>query len=329
MKLKNIILATIGLFVISISFAQKIELLSTGVKSSLRGLSVVNQNIIWASGSGGTVLKTTNGGISWQQIAVPNFEKRDFRDIEAFDSNTAIIMAIAEPAQILKTIDGGQNWTIVFTDSTKEMFLDAMFFKDEKNGIVVGDPINNKAFIATTSNAGNSWIKQSNNPVFDSGEAFFASSGSNVFLQKNTTFFVSGGKQSNLYTNNKKIELPINKGLTSTGANAISILKNNAIVVGGDFTKDSSTNGNCILYNIKTKKITVPNTLPSGYRSCVIQINKKLAFACGLNGVDISNDSGLNWKNISKEGFHIVAKSKNGNAVFFAGSKGKIGRLVN
>jgi len=328
MKRIKLLLIALNVMLISICTAQKIELLSTGVKSSLRGLSVVNDNIIWASGSNGTVLKSTNAGITWQQIIIPNFEKRDFRDIEAFDSNTAIIMSIAEPAHILKTTDGGKNWNIVFADSTKGMFLDAMYFKDAKNGIVVGDPINNKAFIATTSNAGKTWIINNNTPELANGEAFFASSGSNIFLQKANIFFVSGGKQSNLYFNNKKLEIPINKGLESTGANSISVFKNTAIIVGGDFTKDSSTTGNCILLNLKTKQFTTPTTLPTGYRSCVIQLNKKQAVTCGINGVDLSNDSGMNWSNISKEGFHVVAKAEKGKAVYFAGSKGGIGKLI-
>lgn len=309
--------------------AQQIELLNSGSKSSLRGLCVVDENIVWASGSNGTVLKSTNGGKSFETIAVKGFEKRDFRDIEAFDSNTAIIMAIAEPAQILKTIDGGKTWNIVFTDSTKGMFLDAMYFKDDKNGIVIGDPINNKTFLAITSDGGNSWQTQSHTNAMAEGEAFFASSGSNIFLHKKDRFIVSGGKHSNLYYNEQKFEIPINKGLESTGANSISVYKNIAIIVGGDFKKDADTTGNCVLFNLKTKQFIQPTTHPSGYRSCVIQLHKGFAITCGINGVDISNDNGLNWKNISKEGFHVVAKAKKGKAIFFAGSKGKIAKLVN
>ncbi len=333
----------------SICTAQKIELLSTNVKSSLRGLCVVDENIIWASGSNGTVLKSTNGGKSFTTIAVKGFEKKDFRDIEAFDSNTAIIMAIAEPAYILKTIDGGITWKTVFTDSTKGMFLDAMYFKDANNGIVIGDPISfndfleekkiaptspcinlngNVAFIATTNDAGNTWQKFTTLKMLDTGESFFASSGSNIALNKNKTFFVSGGKQSNLYFNNKKFEIPINKGLESTGANSISIEKSNVIIVGGDFKNDSAATNNCVLFNTKTLQFTQPKTYPTGYRSCVIQLQKGFAITCGINGVDMSTNYGMNWKNISKEGFHVVVKAKKGKAVFFAGSKGRIGKFI-
>lgn len=313
---------------IQFSDAQKINILTSGNKTSFRGLSVVNNNIIWASGSNGTVAKSTNGGINWQWIKVAGFEKNDFRDIEAFDSNTAIIMSIASPAYILKTTDGGTNWETVFTDTTKEMFLDAMYFKDNKNGVVVGDPVNYKTFIATTNNGGNTWTKQDSTPILANGEAFFASSGSNIFTQKNNAYFVSGGKKSRLYINNNAIEIPMVEGLESTGANSINFYKNNAIIVGGDFTKDTITSQHCALFNAKNKKISLPKRPPTGYRSCVTFIKKKIAITCGLSGVDISYDAGINWKNISKESFNTVAKAKKGNSVFFAGNKGKIGFLI-
>jgi len=329
MKIYRILLVVLFITFLHFSFAQKIEIVSSGTKTSVRGLCVVDDKIIWASGSNGMVAKSTDGGNIFSWMQVPNFEKRDFRDIEAFDSNTAIIIAIAEPAQILKTIDGGKHWEIVFTDSTKGMFLDAMSFRDNKKGIVIGDPINNKTFIATTKNGGNTWEKANKNLIIlDSGEAFFASSGSNIVYQKKKMLFVSGGKKSNLYYKNKKYELPIVQGLESTGANSIDVYNNNAIIVGGDFSKDSSTANNCVLVDLKKMIFTQPQTSPTGYRSSVIYINQNTAVACGLNGIDISNDTGLNWRKISNDGFHVIKKSKIGKAVFLAGSKGRIAKLI-
>ena len=83
-------------------------------KAGLRGLSVVNQNVIWASGTGGTVLKTIDGGKTWSVMKVPDAEKLDFRDIEAFDANTAYILSIGngESSRIYKTTDGGKTWRL-------------------------------------------------------------------------------------------------------------------------------------------------------------------------------------------------------------------------
>src|SRR5687767_15448661 len=106
----------------------RLEILTSGTKTSLRGLSVVNDQVIWVSGSNGTVGKSTNGGKNWKWMTVKGFEKNDFRDIEAFDASTAIIMSVDAPAYILKTIDGGETWKVVFENRTKGMFLDAMEF---------------------------------------------------------------------------------------------------------------------------------------------------------------------------------------------------------
>src|SRR6476660_3425577 len=83
----------------------EVILLTSGTKTSLRGLSVVNDNVIWVSGSHGMVGKSLNSGKNWNWMTVKGFEKVEFRDIEAFDGNTAIIMAVDSPAYILKTID--------------------------------------------------------------------------------------------------------------------------------------------------------------------------------------------------------------------------------
>lgn len=320
------------------SHAQKIEILTTGTKTSIRGLSVVSDKIIWASGSNGAVGKSVDAGKTWQWVTVKNFEKRDFRDIEAFDAKTAIIMAIAEPGNILKTIDGGKTWKTVFTDSTKGMFLDAMEFWNRDSGIVLGDPINGKFFIARSFDGGNNWqkIPLDKLPSADSGEACFASSGTNVKkLDRDEACFVSGGLRSRLFIRDEKIDLPVVQGKETTGANSVAIsddrkLKGgqHIIVVGGDFSNDASSQKNCALTNDHGKTWIVPAVPPHGYRSCVEFITKNKLITCGTSGVDISNDQGLNWVLISKESFHVCRKAKKGKTVFLAGTNGRIAKLV-
>ena len=340
--MKKIIALLTLTFITSLIIAQTpvVELLTSGTKTSLRGLSVVNDNIVWVSGSNGTVGKSTNAGKNWKWMKVNGFEKTDFRDIEAFDANTAIIMGVAEPAYILKTNDGGESWRVVYENKTKGMFLDAMDFANNQRGIVVGDPINGKIFIARTNNSGNTWEEieeKQARPVADSGEAFFAASGSNVKLFTNDEFFiVSGGLRSRLITNSSAIDLPVIQGKESTGANAIDIYDNGMpkkpgqrmVVVGGDFSADSLVEKNCFYTLNGGKTWLAPDTPPHGYRSSVEYLSKKDLLACGLNGVDYSSDNGKNWKWISKEGFHVCRIARVGTTVFLAGGNGKIGKVV-
>src|SRR5829696_4916975 len=96
--------------------------------AGFRGLSVVSEKIVWASGTGGTVIRTIDGGKSWKVIVVPGAVKLDFRDIEAFDSNTAYILSIGngESSRIYKTVDGGMTWALQFTNKNEKAFFDAI-----------------------------------------------------------------------------------------------------------------------------------------------------------------------------------------------------------
>jgi photosystem II stability/assembly factor-like uncharacterized protein len=328
-----------------------VEVLATGTKTSIRGLSVVNDNIVWVSGSNGMVGRSNDAGKTWKWFNAKKFIpddsmklKADFRDIEAFDDATAIILSVDAPAYILKTNDGGETWKPVYENKAPGMFLDAMEFWNERSGIVIGDPIGKSGqaekrfFIARTFDGGNSWqeIPFDKRPVAGSGEACFAASGTNIrTVSRSEAVFVSGGLRSRLFSKDRPAELPVIQGSEMTGANSIAIADNTRrkpgrkmIIVAGDYLRSNSTDKNCVFTTDGGKTWQPPRTPPNGYRSCVEYISATRAVTCGLTGVDFTGDGGLNWTSISKEGFHVCRKAKSGTAVFFAGGNGKIGKLV-
>lgn len=340
MFLHKRIIITVALLCAMQAYAQHftIQFMDSGRQCSLRGLSVVNDDIIWASGSNGNIARSTDGGKTFSWIIPAGFETRDFRDIEAFDSNTAIIMAIAEPAVMLKTVNGGKSWDKVFESNARGMFLDAMDFDLEGNGIVVGDPINNKLFIATTDNYGDSWriLKDKHNTyTVSKGEAMFASSGTNVqtsWMKNKSVFIVTGGIDSRLFVQGQPIDLSIQKGMESTGANSVAVndYTGKVVIAGGDFNNPLSGKSNLQLLSFKDDKIlsTLPQTPPAGYRSCVEFIANDTLITCGITGADISTDGGLNWQQISTESFHVCQKAKLSGAIFLAGKNGRIAKLI-
>lgn len=329
--MRRLVVMAMMLLFTHFSTGQTVKLLTSGTKTSIRGLSVVDDQTVWVSGSNGTIGRSIDGGKTWKWMIVRGFEKTEFRDIEAFDDMTAIIMGIAEPAYLLKTIDGGENWKVVFEDKTKGMFLDAMEFWNDQSGIVIGDPINGRFFIARTFDGGNNWqsIPEMNKPLADSGEACFASSGTNIrALNKSEAVFISGGLKSNLFIRDRKIILPILQGSESTGANSIAVKnKKTFMVVGGDFNTKDSADKNCFFTSNGGKSWKIPASPPHGYRSCVEYLGKNNWISCGLNGVDYTIDNGQQFTWISKDGYHVCRKAKKGKAVYFAGGGGRVGKM--
>lgn len=313
-------------------FSQSVITIDSSRQSSFRGLSVVSNKVVWVSGSNGTVGLSTDGGDTWSWKTVKGFEQIDFRDIEAFDKKTAIIMGVASPAYILKTTDGGDTWKVVYENRDTTMFLDAMEFWNDMSGIVIGDPSGGRFFIARTFDGGDTWrtIPHENLPVALDGEACFAASGTNIrALTRGEAVFITGGTSSNFFKRDQKINLPLVQGGTTTGANSMAVKKKKTmIVVGGDFMQPKDTAGNCAISFDEGNTWNLATVPPGGYRSCVEYLTGKNWVTCGLTGVDYSTDDGLTWKNISKLSFHVVRKAKKGNAVFFAGTNGRIGKMV-
>ena len=330
-KHKAIILFIVLFFTHLFNQAQQIQLTVSEIKSSFRGLSAVNDTIVWVAGSGGAFGKSIDGGASWVWRKIKGFENTNFRDIEAFDKNTAIVMGIDSPGILLKTTDGGINWKLVYKDTTSGIFLDAMDFFDNNNGVVVGDPMKSRFYILKTADAGEHFEKIAFNtsPIAAEGEACFASSGTNIrMLNKKDWIFVSGGKSSHLISSKNKIKIPILQGKESTGANSIAIKNKKCfMIVGGDFNQKESKEKNIAITKNGGKSWQVITTPPNGYRSCVEYLGNNNWIACGLNGIDFTKDNGQTFESIGQQSFHVCRKAKNGNAVYFAGNS-IVGKMI-
>lgn len=336
-RISQLTIILISLVISESLFSQRIILLDSMHTGSIRGLSIVGNGIAWVSGNKGMVARTTDEGKSWEWMQVKGFELTDFRDIEAFDKDNAVIMGIDQPAVILKTHDGGVHWQTVFEDRRKGMFLDALTFWNEQSGIVIGDPVDGKIFIARSFDGGDSWQSLLLNelPAAEKGEAMFAASGTNISpISLSEAAFVTGGTLSRYFYRDKKTELPLLQGKETTGANSLAVYgykkrkpAQHMVVVGGDFTNDSLSQGNCAISNDGGRTWKVPVVPPKGYKSCVEYITEKKLIACGTSGVDISEDGGMHWRQISPLSFHVCRKAKKGNLVLLAGKDGRIAKL--
>jgi photosystem II stability/assembly factor-like uncharacterized protein len=284
--------------------------------ASLRGLSVVNEKIVWASGTGGTVIKTVDGGKTWKVMTVPGAEKLDFRDVEAFDANTAYVLSIGngEHSRIYKTTDGGVNWKEQFRNKNEKAFYDAIACWDKKNCIAMSDPVDGHYVLISTMD-GDSWnpIVSNQLPAAKDGEAAFAASGTCLITQgKNSAFLVSGGSDARVFRSADRgktwsvADTPIVSGTQGSGIFSIAMYDDqNGVIVGGNYERPNDAKDN-LAFTSDGGVTWSSGAGLGGYRSGVTFVSKVVLFAVGSNGSDVSGDAGKTWAHIDKETYNSV-----------------------
>ena len=307
--------------------------------AGLRGLSVVSENVIWASGTRGTFLRTTDGGKTWKVGTVPGAEKLDFRDIEAFDANTAYILSIGEgeASRIYKTTDGGATWKPQFQNANPKAFFDAMACWDKNNCIAMSDPVDGK-FVLIKTTDGENWkpVDTAKMPPAKDGEAAFAASGTCIITQgKNAVFIVTGGKAARVFRSTDGgakwtvADTAIVSGTNGSGIFGVAMRNAKAgLIVGGDYEKAAATGNNLAFTNDGGKSWT-PGAGLGGFRSGAVYIDKQTILAVGSSGSDISYDNGKTWKNIDRLSYNAVGSGCHClSAVWAVGDKGMVAKYV-
>lgn len=310
---------------------------SIATKASLRGLSVVSEKIVWAAGTGGSFLRTTDGGKTWTVGKVPDAEKLDFRDVEAFDENTAYLLSIGEGenSRIYKTTDGGVTWKLQFKNTNPKAFFDALAFWDKTHAIAMSDPVDGKYLLLKTED-GETWkiLNNEKMPPARTGEAAFAASGTCLITQgKNNVFLVSGGTDARVFrSNNRGLDwsvaaTPIIKGTAGSGIFSIAMFDaKRGLIVGGNYEKPVEINNNLGFTSDGGNTWTLGKGL-NGYRSGVAFVNKNTFIAVGSTGSDISIDGGKSWKNLDRGNYNAV-QARGRNAIWAVGADGLVAKFV-
>jgi len=100
---------------------------TSGTTQLLIAVSPVTEKVVWAAGTGGTYVVTTDGGNTWKAGVVPSAKNLQFRDVQGVSDKVAYLMAIGNDApsfRIYKTVDGGATWTREFQNELKGAFYD-------------------------------------------------------------------------------------------------------------------------------------------------------------------------------------------------------------
>jgi len=323
--------------------------LDSGVTVRLRGVSAVTADVVWASGERGTVLRTGDGGPTWQPQAIPGAEALDFRDIDAVDAHTATVLSIGpgEASRIYRTVDAGTRWTLQFVNDDPKAFLDAMAFADPARGVAVSDSVDGRFVVLLTADGGRTWtrVPAERLPPARPGEGAFAASGTNIAVHGRHIWI--GTTASRVLQSPdagrtwRVVDTPVATG-EATGIFSIAFRNaRHGVVVGGTHTREHEALDN-VASTIDggatwTRADRVDGGLGrargglSGYRSAVASMGALGGagwLAVGPSGADLSTSDGYSWTPAGGEGYDALSVAPGGRVGFATGSRGRIARVT-
>lgn len=308
---------------ISPSVVLQLEEQVSGTRSLLIGVSPVNDRIVWASGSGGGVVRTEDGGATWTGTPIPEADTLQFRDIHGVDSDVAYVLSsgTGSASRIYKTVNGGLEWTLQFVNDEPRGFFDCMDFWDPETGIAFGDEVDGEFMIMRTTDGGENWnrIPPESVPDATEGEGSFAASGRCVATVGDSLAYIGTGAGASariLKTTDRGLtwtdfETPIHDGTPTSGISSLSWRSETAgYAFGLELGGRDSTIHNVIrtLDGGRTWEVLEPPQLPDVYGGTHVPgLVPTMLVAVGPKGIDYSVDDGLSWMSASKLNYWSVA----------------------
>ena len=315
---------------------------TSNTTAELRGLSVVDPTVVWASGSRGTVLRTRDGGRTWAADSVPGAGHLDFRSVHAFNDGAGQVASAGEAEKGLATIygtgDGGRHWHRLYTTDQKGVFLDAIAFWDVRHGIALSDPIDGRFFVLRTDDKGATWtrVDPSGLPPVLPGEAAFAASGSALVVHGDRDAWIGtggGGRARVLHSRDRGktwsvVEAPVHA--TGGAAGIFSLAFHDArhgVAVGGDYTQPRLAAQTVALTSDGGRTWTPAAAPPAAYLSGVAFAGSaQSVVAVGLAGTFVSRDGGEHW--IQTDTVPLNSVRFRGRTGFAVGPRGRVARMV-
>jgi photosystem II stability/assembly factor-like uncharacterized protein len=316
---------------------------TSNTTASLRGLSVVSSQVVWASGTGGTVIHTTDGGAHWTVDTIPGATRFDLRAIAALDAQTAVVAATA--GRVWRTENAGKTWTLVYDNPDSAVFLDAVAFfeptsQGARRGIVLGDPIDGRFFLLVTEDGGRTWREapKESRPESRPGEGAFAASGSSLVTMGVRHAWIGTGvnvarvlRSSDAGRTWTAAETPLTTASQAAGIFSLTFADTLVgVAVGGDYEKPEVRERTVAVTRNGGATWTAPTATPTGFRSAVAFVTgsaNRMLVAVGTNGTDVSNDGGQSWTRVDTVGYHAVRVAPDGTA-FATGGRGRVARFV-
>jgi photosystem II stability/assembly factor-like uncharacterized protein len=311
--------------------------------ASLRGVRAVNARVAWASGSRGTVLRTTDGGATWARRPVVGADSLDFRSLWAFDSLTAVVASAGDAAEgqarVYRTENGGRTWTLAHRDSARGVFYDAVAFWDARYGLILSDPVDGRFLVLATDDGGRSWRRtpREGMPAALEGEAAFAAGNAALAVAGRThAWFVTGGPRgARVYRSETggarwdAFPVPVQPAGASAGLFAAAFRSPEVgMASGGDYQRARTGTRQFARTSDGGRSWVIADEAgaASGYWSGMAHVpgaRSAIFVAVGLAGTAVSRDDGRSWFVVDTTALHAVSVAAPG-AAWAVGPRGLV-----
>ena len=312
---------------------------ASGTDALLIGSDAVSDDVVWLAGTGGTVVRTTDGGASWRATVIPGADTLQLRDIVALDAETALALSIGTGAssRIFKTTDGGASWRTVFVNQEPGGFFDCMDFWDDAHGLAFSDAVEDGFLIVTTADGGDTWqrVPPTALPAAADGEGSFASSGTCVTTRGSGTAWIGTGNASParvLRTDDRgatwsAATAPVVSGEAAGLTSVVFRTDGVGVALGGDIAPSDSLAYAGARSTDGGRSWTEGGTLPFAgavYGAAYVPGTDALV-AVGPGGAALSYDDGRRWVLIDRRTFWGVTASSP-EAIWMIGPDGRVVR---
>ncbi|MEL6672369.1 MAG: oxidoreductase [Bacteroidota bacterium] len=311
------------------------------VNSSIRAIAAVSAEEVWYAGNRGQYGYTLDGGKSWVRDSMYwEGKPLEFRALVVKES-AVFLLCTKSPALLFRSQDRGASWELVYQESGKGVYYNAMAFWDEREGIAVGDPVKSGCLsVIITRDGGKHWEKLpcTTLPPLVEGEAGFAASNTNIATYQNHAWVATGGQKARVFhspdrgQNWQSFDTPMAQGGDMTGIFSVSFLnEKEGIMVGGDWEDKARIKGSrAWTQNGGQSWNTLADTVGPAFRSCIQYVpgtQGKELFAVGIPGLSYSEDGGQSWQTFSEESFYTIRMAGEDRSAWMAG-RNKVARLV-
>jgi photosystem II stability/assembly factor-like uncharacterized protein len=316
---------------------------TSGTTRLLQAISVVNERVVWVSGHGATYVRTTDGGATWQASVMPGDTSLQFRDVQAFDENTAYLMSSGngKASRVYYTSDAGKTWTLQYTNPDSAGFYDCFTFFDRQHALLTGDEVNGEAVVLSTSD-GKQWnrIPASALPSPHKGEGSFAASGECIASvgDRHAWIGTGAGLIARVFRTSDRgqtwaaVETPIVHETPGGGISAVAFRDTLiGIAVGGDNTKPEIFSDNVAITTDGGKTWSLGGRPPiTGGLYGVAYVpgaKNRTVVAVGPKGAVFSIDNGRTWNDLDSKAYWSVGFASN-SAGWLVGPGGRITKVT-